>query len=80
VAEGTEPAPFGLKPLVGERGLSAGEMLTARVTLHTEAGLLINMAYRGREAPAFSYGGLEARLALEDAEGELLATATSGFA
>jgi hypothetical protein len=60
--------------------IAPGDSLTLRPELYTVDGLLINTAYRGREAPAFSLGGLGAQVELVEARGRVLAVANSGFA
>jgi hypothetical protein len=63
-----------------EGPVAAGDSLTLRPDLRTVDGLYINTAYRGREAPAFSYGSLSATVELLDARGLALTTSNSGFA
>jgi len=60
--------------------LAPGDSLTLRPGLTTVDGLYINTAYRGREAPAFSFGALNATIELVDARGIVLTSGTSGFA
>jgi hypothetical protein len=60
--------------------LAEGDALTLRPGLTTVDGLYINTAYRGREAPAFSFGTLGATVELLDARGIVLTSGTSGFA
>jgi hypothetical protein len=63
-----------------DKVVSPGGSLTLRPTLRTGDGLLINTAYRGREAPTFSFGSLQATVELVDSAGRVLATKSSGFA
>lgn len=62
-----------------EGPLAPGDSLTLRPELFTLDGLLINTAYRGLEAPTFTFGSLGAELELVDERGGVLATARSGF-
>ena len=71
---------FGIELSPSVDAVVAGDGLTLRPRLHTGDRLLINTAYRGREAPAFGYGSLQATFVLQDETGTLLTSGTSGFA
>jgi len=57
-----------------------GDTVLTRPMLSTRDRLIINTAYRGREAPASSMGTLGAELSLVDEKGTTLSQARSGFA
>lgn len=60
--------------------VTPGKSTLAHLRLLTGDGLLVNMVYRGRDAPRFGFGAVSAKLEVLDEAGGLLTQATSGFA